>query len=80
MQESSVKSPSLDEPHAVRPRRIVAGVAWAGDDAIGSGGGAAADGPHSHPESAPRHRAVGLEGDSGVVAGGGEDCSSVPNE
>ena len=76
--EPSVRPPSLDEPDAVRPRRVVVGVAGAGDDAVGGGGGAAADGPHRHPEAAPRHRSVGLEGDGGVVAGGGEHCPAVP--
>ena len=71
-------APSLDEPDAVRPRRVVARVAGAGDDAVCGGGGAAADSLHRHPEAAPRRRVVGLEGDCGVVAGGSEDCPAVP--
>ena len=41
---------------------------WAGDYAVGGGGGPAADGLHRQPEAAPRHRSVRLEQDGRVVA------------
>ena len=71
---------SLNKPDAVRSRRVVAGVSGAGDDAVGVGGGSAADGLHRHSEAAPRHRAVGLELEGGVAAGRGEDCPAVSAE